>query len=372
MRKFSIFTLTIIMTVACLATVIFAYEMNFDMYSADDSFADDGDWVTSVGKSGGAYATIKNVDGTNNCVEFFHNNSSYYGEEISEPYTFSLDIKDTAGKGWAGCFIRTSVESNTKVLRLNESDRKLPWTENDHSAMAAGEAVVNSKVSASLVGAAGIGLRTVPGKNYVTLFVKTYDLSCRRSINNIVYNIPVEKDLKAEFISVTFEDDNAGLVKVKFDSTLVAQVEYSNLGSYEDELYLEGEYYKTAVIKDAGGNVIAQSDSSIIYKDSVLVLFTRGATMQFDNISIGAYEIPSAPTEKPADPTEKPADPTEKPADPTEKPADPTEKPADPTEKPADPDHSETGDFGIVALVFVAISAVAIISCVLVKKKARV
>jgi hypothetical protein len=90
----------------------------------------------------------------------------------------------------------------------------------------------------------------------------------------------------------------------------------------------------------------------------VLVLFTRGATMQVDNISIGAYEIPSAPTEKPADPTEKPAD--------------PTEKPADPTEKPADPDHSETGDFGIVALVFVAISAVAIISCVLVKKKARV
>lgn len=358
MRKFSIFTLTIIMTVACLATVIFAYEMNFDMYSVDDSFAEDGDWVTSVGKSGGAYVTIKNVDGTNNCVEFFHNNSSYYGEEISEPYTFSLDIKDTTGKGWEGCFIRTSVESSTLKLNLNEKEMKLPWTENDHSAMAAGEAVVNSKVSASLVGAAGIGLRTVPGKNHVTLFVKTYDLSCRRSINNIVYNIPVEKDLKAEFISVTFEDDNAGLVKVKFDSTLVAQVEYSNLGSYEDELYLEGEYYKTAVIKDAGGNVIAQSDSSIIYKDSVLVLFTRGATMQVDNISIGAYEIPSAPTEKPADPTEKPAD--------------PTDKPADPTEKPADPDHNETGDFGIVALVFVAISAVAIISCVLVKKKARV
>ena len=358
MKKFSIFVLAIIMVVACLATVIFAYEMNFDMYPVDGNFADDEDWVTSVGKSGGAYVKIKNVDDTNNCVELYHNNSSYYNEEMVEPYTFSLDIRDTAGKGWAGCFIRTSVESATKTLHLNEKDMKLPWTENDHSAMEAGSAVVNSKVSASLVGAAGIGLRTVPGKNQVTLFVKTYDLSCRRSINNIIYNIPVEKDLKAEFISVTFEDDNAGLVKVKFDDALVAQVEYSNPGSYEEELYLEGEYYKTAVIKDASGNVIAQSDSAIVYKNSVLVLFTRGATMQFDNVSIGAYEVPSAPTQKPADPTATPVP--------------PTQKPADPTQKPADPDHNETGDFGMIALIFVAVSAVAAVSIAVAKKKERV
>ena len=326
------FLIAILMLLSCMTSYVFADADKWD-------FSDDAEssWVTSIGKNG--VVAAKEASDSNKYLYLSGNNYTYYEEDLIYPYVFEADFKDERKAGWVGCFVRTSVEAGTIKLHLNEKDRTLPWTENDHSARGKDEALTNAMVSASLVGSAGIGIRLLPKQNKITLFVKTYDLTRFRSINNITYDIPTNKDISAEFIKVTFEDNNKGLLKVKFDGTLVASVEYEDLGSYSDELYLEGSYYKTAKIKDAEGNVIASTDSAIIYEDSTVLLYTRGGDLQVDNILIdeSASDAPADPTTKPADPTTKPADPTTKPADPTTKPADPTTKPADPTTKPADP-----------------------------------
>ena len=322
------FLIAILMLLSCMTSYVFADadKWDFSDYAADESFDAESSWVTSIGKNG--VVAAKEASDSNKYLYLSGNNYTYYEEDLIYPYVFEADFKDERKAGWVGCFVRTSVEAGTIKLHLNEKDRTLPWTENDHSARGKDEALTNAMVSASLVGSAGIGIRLLPKQNKITLFVKTYDLTRFRSINNITYDIPTNKDISAEFIKVTFEDNNKGLLKVKFDGTLVASVEYEDLGSYSDELYLEGSYYKTAKIKDAEGNVIASTDSAIIYEDSTVLLYTRGGDLQVDNILIdeSASDAPADPTTKPADPTTKPADPTTKPADPTTKPADPSDK----------------------------------------------
>ena len=322
------FLIAILMLLSCMTSYVFADadKWDFSDYAADESFDAESSWVTSIGKNG--VVAAKEASDSNKYLYLSGNNYTYYEEDLIYPYVFEADFKDERKAGWVGCFVRTSVEAGTIKLHLNEKDRTLPWTENDHSARGKDEALTNAMVTASLVGSAGIGIRLLPKQNKITLFVKTYDLTRFRSINNITYDIPTNKDISAEFIKVTFEDNNKGLLKVKFDGTLVASVEYEDLGSYSDELYLEGSYYKTAKIKDAEGNVIASTDSAIIYEDSTVLLYTRGGDLQVDNILIdeSASDAPADPTTKPADPTTKPADPTTKPADPTTKPADPSDK----------------------------------------------
>lgn len=315
------FLIAILMLLSCMTSYVFADadKWDFSDYAADESFDAESSWVTSIGKNG--VVAAKEASDSNKYLYLSGNNYTYYEEDLIYPYVFEADFKDERKAGWVGCFVRTSVEAGTIKLHLNEKDRTLPWTENDHSARGKDEALTNAMVTASLVGSAGIGIRLLPKQNKITLFVKTYDLTRFRSINNITYDIPTNKDISAEFIKVTFEDNNKGLLKVKFDGTLVASVEYEDLGSYSDELYLEGSYYKTAKIKDAEGNVIASTDSAIIYEDSTVLLYTRGGDLQVDNILIdeSASDAPADPTTKPADPTTKPAEPTTKPADPSDK-----------------------------------------------------
>lgn len=70
----------------------------------------------------------------------------------------------------------------------------------------------------------------------ITLFVKTYDNTRLRNLNNLRFDIDAPVNMTSEFVTIAFHDNNQDSVYITVNGTVVVKVEYSNLGSWEDEL----------------------------------------------------------------------------------------------------------------------------------------
>ena len=144
-------------------------------------------------------------------------------------------------------------------------------------------------------------------------------------------------------------EDDGSVVKIYVEDALAATVELSNEGTYPEDAateipeYLEGVYYKTAVVKDASGTELFRTDSArVAAEDCYLGFGVRENAIDIDNISISGEE------EEPTDP--EPVDP----------------EPTDP--EPADPNPG-TGDLSISILCLAALLSA--VSAKALRRKAR-
>jgi hypothetical protein len=251
---------------------------------------------------------------------------------VDAPYTFSVDLRtETPKADWLGVFIRTG-----DVFNLYEWDFY---------------AEKGGTEGSSSIGAVGIVI--YPVIDGIRLAVKTraegpWGTSCAYA-DIVVEGNPDWK----EFTTLKVEDDGS-VVKIYVEDALAATVELSNEGTYPEDAateipeYLEGVYYKTAVVKDASGTELFRTDSArVAAEDCYLGFGVRENAIDIDNISISGEE------EEPTDP--EPVDP---------EPTDP--EPTDP--EPADPNPG-TGDLSISILCLAALLSA--VSAKALRRKAR-
>lgn len=198
---------------------------------------------------------------------------------INEPYTFGADIKGTA-VDWMGVFVRSSKVD----FKSSTADAKLGWFGWD---------------GADYTGSSGIFTcaKSADGKSTLSIGIKTYDhKSDKEWVGNLVYTAaaPDGVDLNG-FNTYEFADDNVGTIAFKIGGKLFATIKYSALGSYDG--YTE-KYYKTAKILDASGAEVGSTDAALICETSTVVLYTRNATLNIDNLYFRANgtSAPVTPT----------------------------------------------------------------------------
>ncbi|NLN05913.1 MAG: hypothetical protein GX166_14110 [Clostridiaceae bacterium] len=264
---------------------------------------------------------------------------------ITGPYTFSVDYRIVTETENVGFFVRGVYPSSfSKINPQNHGvDQQFGYYEWDWYKENGGQDGVS--------GIGGSGIVVTPKKTELLIRIKNWKPD-GLNISSERVSIPLPEDVDNNaFNTISFKDDGEKKVEIFFNDILMATVEFSEPGVYEEDEEDDNEYFKNAVVKDAEGNELLSLDNARINAEgSQVAIGVRNIEFQFDNIYI-SYEVPDTP-----EPTDTP--------EPKE-----TDTPAPQTTTPADNDETDKDKGGSIlpfaiaggAVVVIAVAAILII-----------
>lgn len=200
---------------------------------------------------------------------------------LEPPYTLSFDAKTSATK-YVGFFVR-GVYPVIKHNPANAGGIKqvLHYLEIDWYEQNGGQN--------GTTGLGGSGISIMPGEGCLRLNIKTYEEDGLK-IGNAYYDFDYPEEFDpSEFFNVMFKDDGEK-VEIYINQELLATVEMSNPGKYDDDEEDDNEYFNTAVVTDASGEEVLRIDNARISAyGSQLAITTRAQTAHIDNLIL-TYE----------------------------------------------------------------------------------
>lgn len=244
---------------------------------------------------------IVKVEGDNKFIETKSYLDICTWDYIDAPYTFSIDYRLVQENDNIGFFVRGVYPSSySKVNPMNHGvDQKFAYFEWDWY----GE---NGGADGSS-GIGGSGILVTPKNSELLLRIKNWKPDgLNISSDRISLPLPEGTD-NSVFNRITFKDDGSK-VEIYFNDTLMATIEFSEKGVYEEDQEDDNEYFKKAVVKDAEGNEIHSMDNAKINAlGSQVAIGNRNLSIQLDNLYL-SYEVPDpTPTPVPTD-TPEPKD----------------------------------------------------------------
>lgn len=308
---------------------IYASAVTFEGEEAGTKIAELSDLMEEWYFYAGLGETIAEIadDGENGNVllldKYVHMSSE---KTLDTPYTFETVFRTTEKPTWMlGIFIRSGIVK----------DPLFPNFEVDAYDGANGS-----------MGLGGSGMTIAIEEDGIDLRIKNYQDDSRRistSICRLSYNGTFDA---TEYNKLVMKDDGK-TVTFTLNDQLLATVEMSNPGTYDDgRAELPFEFYKTAVVKNAEGDILLSIDNARLVSENYCAgIGVRGDTpTYFKEITLEKAEDPSV-----TDP-------------------DPEPEPEPPVTDPEPP--VETGDSsacaGTLALVFAAAAA-----CTVLRRRRR-
>ncbi len=293
MKRSVIILIILVITVLGFNSVIAkdeTFKIGFDDNGVGDRFEDiseaKGMWSYAYGNQD-ASATVKEKDGNKYMAlsGFMHIASS---EMIEAPYTFSVDAQ-ISEYGYIGFFVR----STTTVTRYNphfSADMYFRYYELDWYKEAGGKEDNEN-------GLGGSGIYVQFQSDSIRVNVKTY-MPDSLKVGTRYFDFPIPDGLDiSKFFNIKFVDSGTK-VEIYIENKLLATVEMSEPGEYEDDAEDQNEYLKKAVVKDDKGNVVLSIDNArLSVNEGEVAIGNRNKKLNIDNLSI-TYSEPD-PTATP-------------------------------------------------------------------------
>jgi hypothetical protein len=201
--------------------------------------------------------------------------SMTYLDLFETPYTFQFDARGVKADEVGAVFVRGNKELTVPV---SKNPTGAGYYEADDS-------------GTKFTSTTGIGL-WFKENGKLTLFIKTLDTSKPAKIGNCFAEIECSYSA-SNWNKIRIDDDCKGTIKYYVNDDLIATIEYSDLGTYDDfDPLFDGEnFYKKAVIKDKDGNELASTDSAFIYEYSEIAFGMRTAAIDVDNLLLKDLEL---------------------------------------------------------------------------------
>ena len=301
--------LFLIMTFAFILTAVCAvlaaeetYTMDFNNEDVDTDakeILEFGDMFEVHYGTGGCSATVQEGEEGNKYLALSGYIAFSSWDLMDSPYEFSVDAQ-MVKTGNIGFFVR-SVIPVTKYNPKNGpqgSETTFTYFEADWYNENGGK---NGST-----GIGGSGISVMPLNENIRVNIKTYEPDGLK-IANKFYDFPVPEGLNVadEFFNIKFKDDGEK-VEIYINDNLLATIEMSEKGVYEEDEDDPNEYLKKAVIKDAEGNEVLNIDNARLSPGpSQIAIGCRNLQMNIDNLKV-VYQAPD-PTPTP-EPTPEPED----------------------------------------------------------------
>lgn len=269
------------------------------------------------------------------------------------PYEFSMDVQ-IVDPGLIGFFVR-SVYPVTKWNPANGggTDTTFVFFEADW--------YQENQGKNGSTGIGGSGICVIPKADGIRVNLKTYEPDGLK-IANKFYDFPLPEGLNiSEFFNLKFKDDGEK-VEILINDQLLATVEMSEPGVYEEDEDDPNEYLKKAVVKDAAGNeVLSINNARISAGQSQVGIGNRNKEVNIDNLKL-TYEAPDpTPTPEATPEPEETKTPTQ------------TQTSPSPSSTSSSEDKTEgSSNIGVIIGIIVAVVVVSVIVViVLVSKKKK-
>lgn len=269
MKKKVWFALLLAFCMCLNGVAIMAAEMTNVVDFSDDLVSFGDNWVYTIG--GGTAGTV-----TTTSNKYFEMLDSGIADIISKstmttPYTFSVDTSSASpAKMFLGFFIRGG-----------RSQDFFPFYVHDRNGG---------------FGSSGICVELLSDKIRITIKNQvTTETHASSSSFWECTNLPTGYDI-TKLTNLKAIDDGTK-VQIKVMDVLIATVEYSNPGVFDgDDSYIEGTYYKTALMKDSSGTVVLNETKARIAEEAYIGIGAYYANVQFDNFSITTGTPDPTPT----------------------------------------------------------------------------